>query len=91
MTRLLIIGFLMLLPISAQASMFCNRPSTPYCLIGLGSADRFGFDSCRQDMLRFQRAMRDYLECLRVESEDAADELRRAIRQFNDCANNTYC
>lgn len=91
MMRLLLIGLLVLLPITVQAAMFCDRPSKPYCLIGLGSADRFAFDSCRGDMLRFQRAMRDYLECLRAESDDAADELTRAIRQFNDCANNQYC
>ena len=91
MTRLLLVGMIVLLPISAHAAMFCDRPNKPYCLIGLGSADRFAFDSCSADMLRFQRAMRDYLHCLRVEADDAADELTRAIRQFNDCANNRYC
>jgi hypothetical protein len=76
---------------SRAQTYFCDRPAKPSCLIMLGSGDQYGFDSCRDEVLRYQRSVQEYLQCLRMEADDAADELKKTIRQFNDCASNRYC
>lgn len=68
----------------ASAQMFCSPPPQPYCIDTLGfSRDEFAFQSCRMDVERFQRQVREFVQCLDDERERAIRDLNRAIERFN--------
>ena len=68
-------------PTIAQ-TYFCSRPSKPY--ITSYSNTRSQMENTRDDVERYTRNMRDYIECLNNESSDAVDEHRRVINEWND-------
>jgi S-adenosylmethionine:diacylglycerol 3-amino-3-carboxypropyl transferase len=64
---------------SAQ-SYFCDRPRKPYIPY---STSRSEMESTRDDVERYTRRMREYIECLANEQNDAVDEHRRVVNDWN--------
>ena len=70
--------------LAAQAD-YCSRPNKPFIVSGYTS-DRSSMQSTKDDVERYARRMREYVECLGRESKDAEDEVRRVMREWNDAA-----
>jgi hypothetical protein len=71
-------------PMTAGAqTYYCDRPSKPYIPMGSYS-ERYEMESAKDDVDRYLRDMREYLDCLRNESDDAADEAKGVLREWND-------
>lgn len=92
-------AFSLLLLTTNAASAYCSEPSAPYCAQQWDAFDsEYDFDSCKSDMKSYENAVDDYVQCLRREVEEAADEARRkgadalstynnAVEAFNRRAN----
>jgi hypothetical protein len=78
---------------SAEAQLFFfNRPSKPSCIDTMATLrDEFTFQTCKDEVERYQRRSTDYQDCLRTEFDDMASERKKIIDRFNACAQNTYC
>jgi hypothetical protein len=79
--------FLMITCIAANA--YCSEPSAPYCAEQWDAFDNeYDFDSCKSEMESYKNDVDDYLQCLRREVEEAAEEARRkgddALSTYND-------
>ena len=90
MKRTILAAALVLAPHVADAS-YCIRPSRPSCVNFLSLTDSFSFDNCRTELVRYQRNVREFLECSRNEQVEVTDELNAAVRKFNACASDRYC
>ena len=90
MKRAVIVIMIIMGPSIASARR-CDRPDPPICLMSLGMADQFTFDSCRSNIEQYRREVIDFLECSRRVQSDVSEELGAAIRKFNACATNKYC
>lgn len=90
MGKIILTMVLWLIPYTADARS-CTRPDQPSCLSWLGSADRFSFDSCRSEMVRYQQDVHDFIDCNRKVQNDVIEELNEAIQKFNSCARDKYC
>jgi len=60
---------------------YCDRPRKPY--IPSYSTDRSEMENARDEVERYTRRMREYVDCLNNENNDAIDEHRRVIRDWN--------
>lgn len=69
-------------PASAQM-MFCDRPSRPYFLPNGYSASFNEMQNAEWEIDRYLDRMRDYIECLADEVDDADAERSRVLRDWN--------
>lgn len=66
---------------------YCSEPSAPSCSSNYGAFDdQDDFESCKNEMERYQSDVEDYLGCLNRNSQSAIDEYESAVRNFNDRA-----
>jgi hypothetical protein len=71
---------------------FCDRPREPSCIDTLAVLrDEVTFQSCRYDMEDFRRRVREYVECLHNEQDDAIRVLNKTKDRFNECARSHIC
>jgi hypothetical protein len=73
MATLLVIGALVIRPAAAQ-TWFCTRPAKPYVLF---SASEGNLQFAQDAVAAYLKKMKGYLECLQMESDDAASEANR--------------
>jgi len=45
-------------------------------------------ENARDEVERYTRRMREYIDCLKNESDDAVEEHRRVINEWNDAVSN---
>jgi len=77
---------------SVHAQLFCDRPNKPTCIGVLAiSRDELTFQACRDEVETYRLRMLSYLDCLRVENDSAANELKKEIDHFNECAHSEFC
>jgi hypothetical protein len=69
----------------------CSKPDKPFCLSMLGSADKATFSMCRAEVERYRQDVIEFVQCATREQNDAADELKQVIANFNTCATSKYC
>jgi hypothetical protein len=87
-----IIAVLIGLSTASHAQMLCDRPNKPSCIDMLSiSRDDLTFQTCRDEVDTYRRQMIEYMDCLHRESDDAADELKKQIEHFNECARSEIC
>lgn len=85
-------AFLIGISTASHAQMFCDRPRKPSCIESLAiSRDELTFQTCRDEVQTYRRHMLEYMDCLRSERDDAADELKKQIDRFNECAQSEMC
>ena len=76
----------------ALAQLFCTPPPEPSCIDTLSmSRDNFTFQMCRAEVEDYRRRVRQYIECLRDEQDQAIQRLNRVIDRFNACARSDFC
>jgi hypothetical protein len=90
MRRAAIVGTILwlvaLFDVAIAQTYFCDRPTKPY--IPSFSTDRFEMENARDEVERYTRRMREYIDCLKNESDDAVEEHRRVINEWNDAVSN---
>ena len=69
-----------------------ERPRIPSC-VSMLDVDRSqeARDSCNGELDLYRHALKGYLDCLRAEAAEAADEYGQALRKFNCEASGTAC
>lgn len=68
-----------------------ERPSAPSCVTLPFQGNETSFSLCKSEMETYQISMQGYLDCLRAESKEAADEYNSTVNSFNCNARGSYC
>lgn len=90
--RLAVCAFLIGVSTPSHAQMSCDRPNKPSCIDSMAiSRDDLTFQTCRDEVGTYRCQMIEYMDCLRLESDDAAEELKKQIERFNQCAQSEIC
>ena len=91
--KLFVIGTVFILALNSAAAtpLICSRPNKPSCVSFPFDGDETLFELCKDQVRTYKMEMERYFECLRMESDDAADEYKSAVRSFNCNAQGTYC
>ena len=84
----LIVFLMMLLSVNVGAqSYFCSRPNKPYCVSSYQKfRDQNEYTSCKFEVEEYLDNIREYVECLEMEREDAVSESEEVIQDFNSRA-----
>lgn len=91
--KLSFIGPVLILTLTSAAAtpFLCNRPNKPSCVSIPFDGDETMFQLCKDQIRDYKMEMERYFECLRMESDDAADEYKSTVRSFNCNTQGTYC
>jgi hypothetical protein len=68
-----------------------ERPEKPSCFTMPFEGDDILFEDCRSQMQSYKSSMRDYLDCLKAESDEAIEEYNSTVRSFNCNAQGSFC
>lgn len=68
-----------------------ERPTKPYCVQQPFAGDEYAFESCKSELESYRSKMRNYLDCLSAESNEAVSEFNAVVRSFNCNASGSYC
>jgi hypothetical protein len=76
----------------ACAQPLCDRPEKPSCVpLLIEAEDEAEFDMCQGEIMTFKSRMKEYVDCLRSEEDDAIKELNSAVDEWNECASGLTC
>lgn len=68
-----------------------ERPSKPSCITISFGGDESLFQLCKGEMDSYQSHMREYLDCLQAEADEAVSDYNNAVQSFNCNARGDYC